>query len=72
MTAPQQSKPNEVKDAVRVALQSGYTHIDAAAIYGNEVEVGQGIKESGIDQKDIFVSFPETRHFRARILESGY
>lgn len=56
LTISQQSKPNEVKDAVKVALQSGYTHVDAAAVYGNEAEVGQGIKESGIDRKDLYVS----------------
>lgn len=41
---------------MKVALQSGFTHVDAAAVYGNEAEVGQGIKESGIDRKDIYVS----------------
>ena len=39
-----QSKPNEVENAVEVALKAGYRYIDAAAIYGNEVEVGNGIK----------------------------
>ena len=38
------------------ALQSGYRHIDAAAIYGNEAEVGDGIKASGVDRKDIFIT----------------
>ena len=50
-----QSKPNEVKDAVSAALRMGYRHIDAAAVYNNEVEVGEGIKASGIERKDIFV-----------------
>jgi diketogulonate reductase-like aldo/keto reductase len=48
-----QSKPNEVKVAVEAALQAGYRHIDAAAAYGNEVEVGEGIRASGIPRKDI-------------------
>lgn len=61
LTISQQSKPNEVKDAVEVALRSGYTHIDAAAVYGNEKEVGDGIKASGIDRKDIFVGASWTR-----------
>ena len=50
-----QSKPNEVKDAVAAALKAGYRHIDAAAAYGNEVEVGEGVKASGIERKHIFV-----------------
>lgn len=37
------------------ALKVGYRHIDAAAVYGNETEVGEGIKASGVDRKDIFV-----------------
>lgn len=51
-----QSKPNEVAEAVKVALQAGYRHIDAAWIYGNEVEVAQGIKESGVPREEIFIT----------------
>jgi diketogulonate reductase-like aldo/keto reductase len=51
-----QSNPNEVKNAVQTALSVGYRHIDAAAVYGNEDEVGAGIRESSIDRKDVFVS----------------
>ncbi|KAI4595902.1 hypothetical protein KJ359_006541 [Pestalotiopsis sp. 9143b] len=51
-----QSKPNEVRNAVATALNAGYRHIDAAAVYGNEKEVGEGLKESGVDRKDVFVS----------------
>lgn len=51
-----QSKPNEVKDAVTSALKTGYRHIDAAAVYDNEAEVGAGIKASGVDRKDIFIT----------------
>lgn len=54
----QQSKPNEVKNAVEIALRSGYRHIDAAACYDNEKEVGEGIKASGVDRKNIFVNNP--------------
>ncbi|KAL5363136.1 NADP-dependent oxidoreductase domain-containing protein [Aspergillus floccosus] len=51
-----QSKPNEVKQAVSQALQCGYRHIDAAAVYGNEKEVGEGIIASGIPRKEIFLT----------------
>ena len=50
-----QSEPNEVEKAVETALRLGYRHIDAAAVYGNEAEVGNGIKASGVNRKDIFV-----------------
>jgi len=40
------SKPNEVYNAVRVALEAGYVHIDCAAIYQNEAEVGRAIADA--------------------------
>lgn len=46
---------DEVQHAVTAALQCGYRHIDAAAVYGNEAEVGEGIKASGIPREEIFV-----------------
>ncbi|KAI5840159.1 alcohol dehydrogenase [Morchella snyderi] len=51
-----QAKPNEVRIAVEAALRAGYRHIDCAAIYRNEVEVGEGIKASGVKRDDIFVT----------------
>ena len=41
---------------VQMALDIGYRHIDTAQIYENEADVGQGIKESGIDRKSLFVT----------------
>jgi methylglyoxal/glyoxal reductase len=46
----------ETKDAVKWALEAGYRHIDTAKIYRNEADVAQGIKESGVDRKDIFIT----------------
>ena len=41
-----QSAPGEVKNAVSYALRSGYKLVDCAFCYGNESEVGEGIKEA--------------------------
>ena len=43
-------------EAVKAAIECGYTHIDCAAIYGNEKEVGLGIKESNVDRKNLFIT----------------
>lgn len=42
--------------AVRHALDVGYRHIDTAARYENEAEIGQAIRDSGIDRSEIFLS----------------
>jgi methylglyoxal/glyoxal reductase len=44
------------KEAVKKALEVGYRHIDTAMIYGNEVSVGEAIKESGVPREEIFVT----------------
>ncbi|KAF9896987.1 hypothetical protein BX616_006383, partial [Lobosporangium transversale] len=51
-----QSKANEVKKAVKKALEVGYRHIDTASIYGNEKEIGEAIKESGIPREQLFIT----------------
>jgi diketogulonate reductase-like aldo/keto reductase len=50
-----QSAPEETTAAVQSALEAGYRHIDTAAAYGNEREVGEGIRRSGLDRSDVFV-----------------
>ncbi|KAL7896628.1 aldo-keto reductase [Trichoderma sp. SZMC 28014] len=45
-----------VKEAVKKALQLGYRHIDGAHAYGNEKQIGQAIKESGVPRHEIFVT----------------
>lgn len=42
--------------AVKSAIENGYRHIDTAAVYQNEVGVGQGIIASGVDRKELFVT----------------
>lgn len=46
---------SKVKDAVLSALKTGYRMIDGANAYGNEKEIGEAIKESGIPREEIFV-----------------
>ena len=48
-------EPGECKNSVLYALEQGYRMIDTAMAYGNEDEVGQAIRESGIPREEIFV-----------------
>jgi len=50
-----QTPPEETTAAVEAALATGYRHIDTAAAYGNEREVGAGIRRSGIDRSEVFI-----------------
>ena len=43
-------------DAVEKALKAGYRHIDTAAIYGNEKEVGEGVRNFGIEREKVFLT----------------
>lgn len=43
-------------DAVLTALKAGYRHIDTAAAYFNESDVGQAVKDSGIPREEIFIT----------------
>ena len=51
-----QIEPDETAEAVREAIEVGYRHIDTAEMYGNEREVGEGIRTSGVDRGDVFVT----------------
>jgi 2,5-diketo-D-gluconate reductase A len=47
--------PNETVTAVQTALEVGYRHIDTAAAYGNEREVGEALRRSGVDRSEVFI-----------------
>ena len=51
---------SNASEAVSVALQTGYRHVDCAAIYGNEKEVGKGIKDGletiGLDRSSVWIT----------------
>src|SRR3954451_12876443 len=50
-----QTPPDETRAAVASALDLGYRHIDTAAAYGNEREVGKAIRDSDIARDEIFI-----------------
>jgi len=51
-----QSPPEETTSAVEAALRDGYRLIDTAAAYGNEREVAEGIRRSGVARDEVFVA----------------
>src|SRR5690625_7143856 len=66
-----QSAPEDTATAVQTALETGYRHIDTAAAYFNEREVGEGIRQSGVDRSEVFIEtkvwsnddgYDQTRH----------
>jgi len=50
-----QTPPDETRDAVTAALAAGYRHIDTAAAYGNEREVGEAIAAFELDRAEVFL-----------------
>jgi 2,5-diketo-D-gluconate reductase A len=51
-----QIPPKETAEAVKTALDIGYRHIDTAEMYGNEKEVGQGVRDAGLDRADVYIT----------------
>jgi 2,5-diketo-D-gluconate reductase A len=51
-----QVEPDETAGAVKTALDIGYRHIDTAEMYQNEAGVGQGVRDSGLDRADVFIT----------------
>jgi diketogulonate reductase-like aldo/keto reductase len=50
-----QTPPDETRAAVLAALSTGYRHIDTAAAYGNEREVGEAVRSSGVPRDEVFL-----------------
>jgi 2,5-diketo-D-gluconate reductase A len=51
-----QIPPPDTAQAVSVALEAGYRHIDTAEMYGNERGVGEAIRASGLDRAEVYVT----------------
>jgi diketogulonate reductase-like aldo/keto reductase len=49
-------KGKETQDAVLHALEAGYRHIDTAKMYGNEKDVGEAVRRSGVPREDVFIT----------------
>ena len=65
-------KPEECVEAVTTALEVGYRHIDTAQMYGNEKEVGEAIRRSGLPRDEVFLTskLGNDRQSRDEILRS--
>jgi diketogulonate reductase-like aldo/keto reductase len=48
--------PAQCAESVTAALETGYTHVDTAQIYGNEAAVGDGIADADVDRDDVFLA----------------
>ena len=64
-----QLRGDQCREAVTHALSIGYRHIDTARNYRNEAEVGQGLRESGVDRDEVFITtkIPGRRGDRAGV-----
>jgi len=61
-----QIPPAETAAATLAALEVGYRHIDTAEMYGNEKEVGEAVRRSGVDREQVFVTSKLNNGFHAR------
>ena len=60
-----QIEPENTREATLAALEVGYRHIDTAEMYGNEKQVGEAVRESGVDRDDVFVTSKLNNGFHA-------
>jgi diketogulonate reductase-like aldo/keto reductase len=47
---------DDVAPAVRAAIECGYRHVDTAYGYGNEAEIGQALRDAGVDREQVFLT----------------
>ncbi|GGE67093.1 aldo/keto reductase [Nesterenkonia cremea] len=50
------SKSADPVASVRAAIEAGYRHIDTAQMYGNEAEIGEGVRASGVAREELFIT----------------
>lgn len=60
-----QIPPKDTREAVGTALEIGYRHIDTAEMYGNEKEVGQAVRDSGLPRAEVFLTSKLNNGFHA-------
>jgi 2,5-diketo-D-gluconate reductase A len=60
-----QIEPEQTRDATLLAFEVGYRHIDTAQMYGNEAEVGEALRESGLAREDVFITSKLNNGFHA-------
>jgi 2,5-diketo-D-gluconate reductase A len=60
-----QIEPKDTREAVGTALEIGYRHIDTAQMYGNEKEVGQAVRDSGLPRAEVFLTSKLNNSFHA-------
>ncbi|MGX7697928.1 aldo/keto reductase [Gordonia polyisoprenivorans] len=60
-----QIKPEDTVEATLSALEVGYRHIDTAQMYGNEAEVGEAVRKSGIPRDEVFITTKLNNSFHA-------
>jgi 2,5-diketo-D-gluconate reductase A len=51
-----QIEPEQTKEATLLAFRTGYRHIDTAEMYGNERQVGEALRESGLERGEVFIT----------------
>ena len=62
------------RSSVEHALSAGYRHLDTATIYRNEAEVGAGLRDSGVDRAEVFLTTkcpPDRAHEARSVLEQS-
>ncbi|MDF3282411.1 aldo/keto reductase [Gordonia sp. N1V] len=60
-----QIKPEDTVEATLSALEVGYRHIDTAQMYGNEAEVGEAVRKSGVPREEVFITTKLNNSFHA-------